>query len=352
MSLLRSSWTGDNDPVVMPAVPARPVPLPRNADHLPVPFRARFGHGVPLSERRVHRVHNALVSWHGVVFQGLRLFLPSVWASPRLLHEFNGTFLLRQWWSKREQLVASEVVGLAHGPWAVYNYYHWMVDTLPRLLLLERSQPGCQLLLFEPVPAYVRTTAAIFGFVRFVLLPPETVIKVPELVIPDYPAPSGFQDAALSLMVRERVLEALKVKAFVGERRVYVSRNRQHLRRLLNEAAIEPLLRQYGFEIIYFEEHSFEEQVHLIAEATVLIGVHGANLTNMLFMRPGATVVELMIDGKAFNPCYYYLANTMQLNYYSVPCRAEGGNWEADDPNLEVEYSALQRVLASLFPPA
>ncbi|MBJ6108283.1 glycosyltransferase family 61 protein [Hymenobacter sp. BT523] len=352
---LRGPWTVADGPVLLPAVPAQPVPLPRNADQLPASFRALFGHGIALAERRVHRLRNAVVSWHGVVFQQLRLFLPSVWATPRLPPEFNGTFLLRQWMGRHQDVATPEVVGLVHGPWATGNYYHWMVDTLPRLLLLQGTHPGCPLVLFEPVPAYVRQTAAMFGFERLLPLPPETVANVPELAMPDYPAPSGFQDGALSLAARDRVIEALHLKGFAGERRVYVSRSRQRLRRLLNETAIEPLLRQYGFETVYFEELSFAEQVRLMTETTVLVGVHGANLTNMLFLRPDAAVVELMNNSTheaVFNPCYYYLANSLQLHYYCVPCQAAstGDDWQANDSDLVVEYAALQEVLSSLFP--
>ncbi|UOQ97071.1 glycosyltransferase family 61 protein [Hymenobacter sp. 5317J-9] len=352
---LRGSWTAADGPALLPAVPAQPVPLPRNADQLPADFRALFGHGIALAERRVHRLHRAVVSWHGVVFQHLRLFLPSVWATPRLPPEFDGTFLLRQWLGRRHDVATAEVVGLAHGPWAAGNYYHWLVDTLPRLHLLQRTHPGCPLLVPEPIPAYVRQTAAMFGFERLVPLPAGAVARVPELAMPDYPAPSGFQDGSLSLASRNRVMEALGIAGFAGQRRVYVSRSRQRLRRLLNETAIEPLLTQYGFETLYFEELSFAEQVRLMTETTVLVGVHGANLTNMLFMRPGATVVELMnrsTHAEVFNPCYYYLANALQLSYYCLPCQGTSGedHWQANNSDLEVEYAALQRVFANIFP--
>ncbi|MBF9222146.1 glycosyltransferase family 61 protein [Hymenobacter ruricola] len=351
---VRGNWTSAEVPALLPAVPARPVPLPHNADQLPAAFRALFGHGIALPARRVHRLRNVAVSWHGVVFRRLRLFLPSVWATPRLPPEFNGTFLLRQWWGRR-QTMADEVIGLAHGPWAAGNYYHWMVDTLPRLLLLQRSQPGCPLLLPAPVPAYVRQTAALFGFERLVPLPPETVAEVPELAMPDYPAPSGFQDAALTLAVRNRVLESFGISAFSGQRRVFASRSRQRLRRLLNEYAIEPLLRQYGFEMLCLEEFSLEQQVCIMAETTALVGVHGANLVNMLFMRPNATVVELLNNSThkaVFNPCYYYLANALQLRYYCLPCQGQSAaeSWEANDADLEVDPAALQRIFADLFP--
>lgn len=349
---LRAEWTQASGCVALPAEPAHPVPLPRNAARLPAPYRARFGHGIPLPERRVHLLRQVQVSWHGVVFRNMRLFQPSVSATYWMAPEFSGTFLLRQWGGARVHTSESEVVGLAHGPWAVNNYYHWMVDTLPRLLLLQRFEPDCRLLLPEPTPDYVQQTAAIFGFHRVLPMPPGTVAGVPQLVMPDYPAQSGFQDAELSLAARDTVLRAFGIK-LAGGRRVYVSRSRQPRRRLVNEADIEPLLQQYGFETFYFEDMSFEEQVRLMAQTSVLIGLHGANLTNMMFMQPQAAVVEITMGTHPlyFNPCYYYLANSMQLAYYNVPCRDNSSDAElVNNPELYLEYAALASVLADLFP--
>lgn len=352
LGLLRTEWTQAGGSVALSAEPAHSIPLPRNAAQLPVPYRDKFGLGVPLPERRVHLLRQVQVSWHGVVFHNLRLFQPSVSATYWMAPEFSGTFLLRQWSGAHVQAFKSEVVGLAHGPWAVNNYYHWMVDTLPRLLLLQRFEPGCRLLLPEPSPDYVRQTAAIFGFNRVLPVPLGTVANVPQLVMPDYPAQSGFQDAVLSLAARDTVLRAFGLE-LLGGRRIYVSRSRQLRRRLINEADIEPLLRQYGFETVYFEDMNFEEQVRLMAQTSVLVGMHGANLTNMMFMPLQATVVEITMGTRPilFNPCYYYLADSMQLVYYNVPCRDNPSDAEHENhPELYVEYAALASVFADLFP--
>ena len=46
------------------------------------------------------------------------------------------------------------------------------------------------------------------------------------------------------------------------------------------------------------DELSFEEQVRLMSQAAVVVGIHGADLTNCVFMQHGAAMIEL-------NPWYW-----------------------------------------------
>lgn len=43
-----------------------------------------------------------------------------------------------------------------------------------------------------------------------------------------------------------------------------------------------------AIEEIEFGQHLFEEQVSAVATADILFGIHGADLTNLMFMRRGS----------------------------------------------------------------
>ena len=65
-----------------------------------------------------------------------------------------------------------------------------------------------------------------------------------------------------------------------------------------------------------FDNISFETQVRIMANTTTLISIHGAQLTNALFMHPGSSVMEI------FNPLfsapfYYRLCLKAELHYYA-----------------------------------
>ena len=62
---------------------------------------------------------------------------------------------------------------------------------------------------------------------------------------------------------------------------------------------------ELGFDIIQFEDFSFAEQVKIAFNSKVLVSLHGAGLTNMLFMDKGNYVVELRQENDQINNCYF-----------------------------------------------
>jgi hypothetical protein len=67
---------------------------------------------------------------------------------------------------------------------------------------------------------------------------------------------------------------------------------------------------------------SLVEQVRLFASATVVMGVHGAGLSNALFSPTGAALIELGDTptlGVGQPPCFVNLAHRLGLRYHRHP---------------------------------
>uniref|UniRef100_A0A7S1KYC6 Glycosyltransferase 61 catalytic domain-containing protein n=1 Tax=Neobodo designis TaxID=312471 RepID=A0A7S1KYC6_NEODS len=60
------------------------------------------------------------------------------------------------------------------------------------------------------------------------------------------------------------------------------------------------------------------DQINLFARADIVLGPHGANLANSMFMRSGSHVVEMASMAKG-NMCYYTTAVRVGLQYHFVP---------------------------------
>ena len=71
-------------------------------------------------------------------------------------------------------------------------------------------------------------------------------------------------------------------------------------------------------------EGSFIEQTQMYFTVAVLIGPHGSGLTNMISMRAGSTIVEILPEkgGNRLNTCYVSMAYALGCRYYAL--RAPG----------------------------
>jgi capsular polysaccharide biosynthesis protein len=75
-------------------------------------------------------------------------------------------------------------------------------------------------------------------------------------------------------------------------------------RRVSNEDALLPIIKDYDFEIIFPERLSLADQIGIFKDATVVLGAFGAGLTNILFCPPKSTLLEL--EDSVFAPRYWY----------------------------------------------
>ena len=90
---------------------------------------------------------------------------------------------------------------------------------------------------------------------------------------------------------------------------------RRFTRRIENEDEVLATLRPLGFDVVDPGTLSVAEQVLLFAEAEMVVGAHGAGLTNIAFCSPGATVIELF-PADYVNVCYWALASAVEGLWY------------------------------------
>lgn len=94
--------------------------------------------------------------------------------------------------------------------------------------------------------------------------------------------------------------------------RVFIARKGD--RSLLNEAAVEDLLTQYGFVKFYYEDIPLQQQWSISRNAKAVVGIHGAALSSLVFNTSQVKLLEL------FHPGYV-------VDMYRNLVAAVGGNW-------------------------
>lgn len=201
------------------------------------------------------------------------------------------------------------------------NYHHWLVEVLPRLraALEEPALAAAPVLVPADGPAFQREALDLLGVDPARRLPFDGgEWDVERLYVP---SPGSFAPHELR-WVRARALAGLEAPPGAAGL-LYVTRADATTRRVLNEAEVVGALQARGFEVVSLTGMPFREQVRRFAGARVVVGPHGAGLTNVLFAPPGAALVELT-PADAVNHCFWLMANGLGLRYTFLGSAPQG----------------------------
>jgi Glycosyltransferase 61 len=186
--------------------------------------------------------------------------------------------------------MTDETVAMLNHP-AGYNYFHWMLETIARIHLIEQSK--------IKIDKYIinhRSLSFQLDMLQACGIPQEKIIvpnenfhfKAKQLVVPSY---VNLPNAWSCKYVRNLLFNRVKITKNKEYERIYIKRANR--RKITNEKEILGTLRKYGFKAVSLESMSLEKQMEVFYSAEIVIGAHGAGLTNLVFCRPGTRVIEL-----------------------------------------------------------
>jgi capsular polysaccharide biosynthesis protein len=105
-----------------------------------------------------------------------------------------------------------------------------------------------------------------------------------------------------------------------------------------DEQALLDILAEYEVEPIVVGELSVQEQLALFSSASVIVGVHGAGLTNLLFAPDDSMLIEIG-GSPTTNNHYARDAINLGLDYFYVPSR----RFESEiEPDFDILRAALE----------
>ncbi len=318
--------------------------------HLKPRDQALFAHEYlrEIDEARACRLEGVDMLPNGYLIAGSKI-LPETFAVPR-----HGKGMLKAQLRAAEQGIRSRHVALIDHGLAITDefsngFFHWICDDLPRLEALELAMPGERSrVLVVPAMAdfpYVLQSLAAYALGGVHVLRPHERARFSELLVLSQVAPTGNYRPALMRAVRARFRARAGVSAPM--RRLFISRAGAPKRRIANEAELYPVLERWGFELFVPERLSFEEQVRAAASAAIFAGNHGAGLTNMCWMNPGARVLEIRRRGDMENNCYYSLACALDLEYQYLLCDVVSESVGTHLADFIVDPGVLERRFAA-----
>ena len=331
-------------------VSRRSLPVNFNQDNL-----ALFSHELErvIPETRLLELNSVRVSSDGILFRRHHMlpesfaFLANMkqWKRRSLLKFFVTNYALR-----RSRAIENDILWVTDD-WSA-GYFHWLTDALTRLFVVRNRLDDFVLLLPWDYEArdFVQSSLRCFGVKAVEFIGQNEVRRCRKVFMPTHTAPSGHYNEEIIRGVRSHLLQAYGDAAYRGEgERIYISRDRARKRRIINEEAVVDILAAFGFQTIYAEDLSFEQQVKICSRARYLVSNHGAGLTNMLFMPQGAAVLELRHHTDRINNCYFTLSSALDLNYFYQTCQSGNTDQDPHSADLVVDPKALKENLSLLF---
>jgi capsular polysaccharide biosynthesis protein len=234
------------------------------------------------------------------------------------------------------------------------SYYHWFLDSLPRLIAVEdhTRRTGEVPLLLVParLSRWQAESLALLGIDPARLIHHRPVLRgglaVRRLIATVSHRWQRLGDAPFDAaspwtigQLRDRFATAPQVGTGSGPQRLYLSRRGVRSRQVTNEEEVMGLLGAYGFVSVQTETLSLAEQISLFLSATHVVAPHGASLTNLLHARR-CSVLELFQDEHGVRPDFFQLAMINGLEYFHGLCCATG-----PERHIRIDPSLLRNYL-------
>jgi capsular polysaccharide biosynthesis protein len=232
-------------------------------------------------------------------------------------------------------------------PWGG-GYYHWLTEVAVKFLLFESELRKGRVLVPENAPRFVTDFLELFEFSNVQALKDNSFAR--SLKVITNPHTSHYHIDHLSLL-RRRILSKVASVKDNFPRRIYVSRRFARARYVVNDEEVTETLKGLGFHCVYLEDTPFADQVNLFRHCELLVSIHGAALTNAVFMPANSKVIEFYPEAigreKDIFRCFLRLSHVLGLQHQFVFCGPEHEFKRAplDTGNIRVDISDLRKAV-------
>lgn len=209
-------------------------------------------------------------------------------------------------------------------------FYHWMIDLLPRLGLMQQKGIKIQQIDHFIVNSldheFQRETLEKLGVPldRVIESDRHPHLQAEQLIVPSFPGHLDWIPPQTIDFLRSQFLppsQTPKATQRPTPQRIYISRQSARYRRILNHAEVEAVLARLGFITVVLEELTVTQQAQLFSQAEVIVAPHGSGLTNLVFCQSGAQVIELFAP-RYIRTDYWMVSQYLKLHHSYIVGRS------------------------------
>ena len=242
------------------------------------------------------------------------------------------------------------------------NYFHFLFEVLPRVILADRIAPAKVAILTDAdMPSqHYQALRMLFPARPILRLPRHVTCRVGRLFVGSMPTiihdafgkamPPVHSTRFHSQVIRELADQFRRLSDETGPERAYLDR-KSNLRKLLNAEEIRSeLTTRHGFDVVDTGGLTFSQQVRKMGRVKEIVGQSGAHLANMLFAPEGARVFPLYSNAPGTN--FYFwsqLGTILGHEVINIAGWRIEGTASGVAPEAHEDFSVPKSLVTSFF---
>jgi len=221
---------------------------------------------------------------------------------------------------------------------AYYNwgstYYHFLTEVLPSVIYLT-NKFGTDLPLFIPKSSFCLDIISWFNIQNQIIFTIETGMNINYIK-------QKYIECGNPSFEKIQILRSVIDKKVLYEKKygIYIKRS-ETIRSIINtDEVFEMIKLKYNhIEWKIFDRESISNTINLFSKACIIVGPHGAGLTNMIFAPINIPIIEFMPISEP-NICYWHLSSLLDNIYYTIPIP-----YYTNQKQLYVDIDLIKNIL-------
>ena len=237
--------------------------------------------------------------------------------TPRLLKKINGS-----------------VLSLLTGGAGNNNYWHWLLDVLPRIKIFSCLDSLNNIDFFlapsikenfqrETLKALNIPLGKVISSQEYRHIKADMIIATDHPYVMDKNASVGIQNIPFWIVdwLYLTFTKNLNLKELNFPKKFYIDRsdskaNTKDLRKITNETEVKKILIEKNYKILNLSKFTFLDQVKLFYNADSIVGLHGGGFANLVFSKKNTKVLELRPDTSGI--MISNIAKKKELDYSNI----------------------------------
>jgi capsular polysaccharide biosynthesis protein len=256
--------------------------------------------------------------------------------------------LLKKFLFKKPKFIFRNKVILLFDEWSD-NYYHFLNEFVTRLFVCKEFIIKEKITLIVPysLKDKIKIFTDLMGISAIAIIKKDDYLFSFKMYYCDLLGKGlGTFYTPILTSFRDYLFVNLSFQDSICKDHIYITRSTANKRKILNENDLLPLLDQFCVRIVDTNVMTIRDQIVTFQNCKLLIGAHGAGLSNMLFMSKGSIVIEIRPHGEQ-NNIYMMLASCLGLEYY-VFYSEKQTVIDFQQTNFEISVNSLRLMFINL----